>query len=124
MNDELLEKLAGRRSSPHPLVVSRSTDITAPLNYHSPPAEVKAWLAAKGFKENTVQSLGILNGAQLFSLNKEELRTVSSEEGARVYGQIMIHKALLEDVHNASELEAAMKKQKLKIGLHTESELV
>lgn len=54
MNDELLEKLAGRRSSPHPLVVSRSTDITAPLNYHSPPAEVKAWLAAKGFKEKWV----------------------------------------------------------------------
>ncbi|KAJ0000861.1 hypothetical protein NQD34_005881 [Periophthalmus magnuspinnatus] len=63
-----------------------------------------------------VESLGILNGAQLFSLNKAELCTVSPQEGARVYSQIMVQKALLEDVRKASELEAAMEKQKLKIG--------
>lgn len=44
----------------------------------------------------TIQSLGILTGAQLFSLNKEELRAVSPEEGTRVYSQIMVQKSLLE----------------------------
>ncbi|XP_042248104.1 epidermal growth factor receptor kinase substrate 8-like protein 1a [Thunnus maccoyii] len=124
MNDELLQRLAGKRSSGRPLVVPRTADTSSPLNYHSPPAEVEAWLTAKGFSQQTVQSLGILNGAQLFSLNKEELRTVSPEEGVRVYSQIMVQKALLEDVRKATELETVMEKQKLKIDLESESEVV
>lgn len=44
----------------------------------------------------TVDALGVLTGAQLFSLQKEELRAVSPEEGARVYSQITVHRALLE----------------------------
>uniref|UniRef100_A0A3B4AKN3 SH3 domain-containing protein n=1 Tax=Periophthalmus magnuspinnatus TaxID=409849 RepID=A0A3B4AKN3_9GOBI len=116
INDELLERLAGRRGSTRPPVVSKAADTSSPLDYHSPAPEVKAWLHNKGFNEQTVESLGILNGAQLFSLNKAELCTVSPQEGARVYSQIMVQKALLEDVRKASELEAAMEKQKLKIG--------
>ncbi|XP_029292928.1 epidermal growth factor receptor kinase substrate 8-like protein 1a [Cottoperca gobio] len=118
MNDELLQRLAEKRGSNRRLVVPRSADTSTPLNYHSPSAEVEAWLTAKGFNQQTVQSLGILNGAQLFSLNKEELRTVSPEEGARIYSQITVQKALLEDVRKATELETAMEKQKLKITLN------
>lgn len=120
MNDELLQRLAEKRGSVRPLVVPRTADTSVPLNYHSPAAEVEAWLTAKGFSQQTVQSLGILTGAQLFSLNKEELRTVSPEEGARVYSQIMVQKALLEDVRKATELETVMEKQKLKLDLRSE----
>ncbi|MBN3300541.1 ES8L1 protein, partial [Amia calva] len=95
MNDELLQRLA-RGGASRPLVIPRSSDTSAPLDYNSPPHEVQGWLQAKGFNEQTVQCLGVLTGAQLFSLNKEELRSVSPQEGTRVYSQIMVQKSLLE----------------------------
>lgn len=49
MNDELLQRLAEKRGSVRPLVIPRTPDTAAPLNYHSPPAEVEAWLTTKGF---------------------------------------------------------------------------
>lgn len=49
MNDELLQRLADKRGSARPLVVPRTAETSAPLNYHSPSAEVAAWLTAKGF---------------------------------------------------------------------------
>ncbi|XP_077940085.1 epidermal growth factor receptor kinase substrate 8-like protein 1a isoform X1 [Gasterosteus aculeatus] len=119
VNDELLRRIVVRRDSLRPPVLPTSADIT-PLNYHSPSADVEAWLRTKGFTQQTVQRLSVLNGAQLFALQKEELRAVAPEEGARVYSQIMVQKALLEDVHKATELKTAMEKQKLKIGLISE----
>ena len=44
----------------------------------------------------TITSLGVLTGAQLFSLNKEELRTVCPDDGARVFSQVTVQKAALE----------------------------
>ncbi|KAK0151798.1 Epidermal growth factor receptor kinase substrate 8-like protein 1 [Merluccius polli] len=97
VNDELLQRLAiGQSGSVRPLVIPRTIDTCTPVDYHSTPQEVEIWLSAKGFSQETVQCLGVLSGAQLFSLNKDELRTVLPQEGTRVYSQVMVQKALLE----------------------------
>ncbi|KAI4881812.1 hypothetical protein NFI96_029759 [Prochilodus magdalenae] len=125
VNDELLRRLTnGKAALSKPLVIHRSSDTAVPLDYRSPPAEVEAWLRGKGFSEPTVQCLRVLTGAQLFSLNKEELRAVIPEEGARVYSQLTVQKALLEDVKKASELEAVMEKQKMKVDFEVENPLI
>ncbi|XP_057178076.1 epidermal growth factor receptor kinase substrate 8-like protein 1 isoform X1 [Triplophysa rosa] len=121
VNDELLQRLtSGKNLSPR-LTIPRSTDTTAQLDYSSPPDEVENWLRKKGFSQPTVQCLGVLNGAQLFSLNKEELRAVIPEEGARVYSQLTVQRALLEDARRSTELETVMERQKMKVDLKLES---
>ncbi|XP_037611730.1 epidermal growth factor receptor kinase substrate 8-like protein 1 [Sebastes umbrosus] len=122
MNDELLQRLTnGKAGLNKPLVIPRSSETNLPLDYHSPQDEVAEWLRGKGFSEPTVSCLGVLTGAQLFSLNKEELRAVIPDEGARVYSQITVQKTLLEDARRATELEAVMEKQKMKVDLTVES---
>ncbi|XP_067876122.1 epidermal growth factor receptor kinase substrate 8-like protein 1 isoform X2 [Heterodontus francisci] len=116
MNEELLRRIAdGRTTQPKIIHVQKTLDTSVPLNYDSSPSEVKTWLEAKGFSQVTVNSLGILTGAQLFSLQKDELRSVSPEEGTRVYSQIMVQKSVLEENRDVTELEAIMEKQKKKV---------
>lgn len=116
MNEELLLRIAnGRTSQAKSFHVHKTLDTSVPLDYNSSPSDVGTWLEAKGFNQMTVNSLGILTGAQLFSLEKEELRSVSPEEGARVYSQVMVHKAWLEENRSITELEAIMQKQKKKV---------
>lgn len=45
---------------------------------------------------STINRLGVLTGAQLFSLNKEELKSVCPDDGARVYSQVTVQKAAVE----------------------------
>ncbi|XP_048409025.2 epidermal growth factor receptor kinase substrate 8-like protein 3 [Stegostoma tigrinum] len=55
---------------------------------HSTSSEVTAWLQKKGFSKITVKSLGILTGAQLMSLTKEEMKVINNVEGPIVYNEI------------------------------------
>ncbi|KAM4701306.1 epidermal growth factor receptor kinase substrate 8-like protein 3 isoform 2-T4 [Discoglossus pictus] len=61
---------------------------TPNLQPSSRPEEVTAWLQEKGFSNITVRCLGILRGAQLLELSREDLRAVCPEEGSRVYSQL------------------------------------
>ncbi|XP_048859025.1 epidermal growth factor receptor kinase substrate 8-like protein 3b [Brienomyrus brachyistius] len=70
--DRFPEQPQGLRSAP-------------PLNMMSQPEDVRAWLEFKGFSKITVRSLGVLRGAQVLALTREELKTVCPEEGARVF---------------------------------------
>lgn len=123
VNEELQARLAQGRSGP-----SRTAPgprIPEPqLSPRSDASEVRAWLQAKGFSTRTVDALGVLTGAQIFSLQKEEFQTVSPQEGARVYSQVTVQRALLEDKEKVSELEVVMEKQKKKVEGEMETEVI
>ncbi|RXM34514.1 Epidermal growth factor receptor kinase substrate 8-like protein 2 [Acipenser ruthenus] len=105
VNDELLKRITTNKTQPptRNFKVERAQSALVPLNFDSEAGQVKAWLEGKGFSKPTVQSLGILTGAQLFSLNKEELKAVCGDEGSRVYSQITVQKAQLEKMQSALE---------------------
>uniref|UniRef100_A0A4W5K1H6 SAM domain-containing protein n=1 Tax=Hucho hucho TaxID=62062 RepID=A0A4W5K1H6_9TELE len=100
VNDELLKRITSNKSQPpgRNFRVERPLDSSSapPLTLDCSPPQVTAWLNAKGFSKPTVECLGNLTGAQLFSLNKEELKAVCGDEGSRVYSQTTVQKAQLE----------------------------
>ncbi|XP_033992183.1 LOW QUALITY PROTEIN: epidermal growth factor receptor kinase substrate 8-like [Trematomus bernacchii] len=88
------------------------------VGYDSSPESVREWLQSKGFSPVTITSLGVLTGAQLFSLNKEELRTVCPDDGARVFSQVTVQKAALER-GSGSELQEIMRRRQEKLAAIT-----
>ncbi|XP_004403878.1 PREDICTED: epidermal growth factor receptor kinase substrate 8-like protein 2 [Odobenus rosmarus divergens] len=111
VNDELIKKISHIKAQPQRhFRVERSQPVGLPLTYESGPEEVRAWLEAKAFSARIVENLGILTGPQLFSLNKDELKKVCGEEGIRVYSQLTVQKAVLEEQQGGSELEELISK--------------
>ncbi|NWW20853.1 ES8L2 protein, partial [Falcunculus frontatus] len=98
LNDELLKKITNNKIQPphRNFKVEKPQQVFVPLTFESSTEEVKAWLEAKSFSRETVEHLGILTGAQLFSLNREELKKVCGDEGNRVYSKITVEKNQLE----------------------------
>ncbi|XP_077086127.1 epidermal growth factor receptor kinase substrate 8a isoform X9 [Siphateles boraxobius] len=116
VQDELMHRLTLGRSAQKKLSApSRSSSLPAlNITYDSTPEEVTAWLQLKGFSAVTITSLGVLTGAQLFSLNKDELKTVCPDDGARVFSQISVQKAALER-SSGSELQEIMRRRQEKL---------
>ncbi|XP_037315816.2 epidermal growth factor receptor kinase substrate 8a isoform X3 [Pungitius pungitius] len=115
VQDELMHRLTLGRSAQKKLPVpSRGGLPSNSITYDSSAEDVKAWLEAKGFSPVTITSLGVLTGAQLFSLNKEELRTVCPDDGARVFSQVTVQKAALER-SSGSELQEIMRRRQEKL---------
>ncbi|XP_040885683.1 epidermal growth factor receptor kinase substrate 8a isoform X2 [Toxotes jaculatrix] len=120
VQDELMHRLTlGRSAQKKFQVPSHSGSLpSVSITYDSSPDDVKAWLEAKGFSPVTITSLGVLTGAQLFSLNKEELKTVCPDDGARVYSQVTVQKAALEK-SSGSELQEIMRRRQEKLAAST-----
>ncbi|XP_041833476.1 epidermal growth factor receptor kinase substrate 8a isoform X4 [Melanotaenia boesemani] len=120
VQDELAHRLTlGRSAQKKFQVPSRSSSLPSiSITYDSSPEDVKAWLEAKGFSPVTISSLGVLTGAQLFSLNKEELKTVCPDDGARVFSQVTVQKAALEK-SSGSELQEIMRRRQEKLAAST-----
>ncbi|XP_051544385.1 epidermal growth factor receptor kinase substrate 8-like isoform X4 [Myxocyprinus asiaticus] len=116
VQDELLHRLTlGRSAQKKFQPPARSTSLSSVnITYDSTPDEVKTWLQLKGFSAVTINSLGVLTGAQLFSLNKDELKTVCPDDGARVYSQVTVQKAALER-SSGSELQEVMRRRQEKL---------
>ncbi|XP_051917848.1 epidermal growth factor receptor kinase substrate 8-like protein 2 isoform X1 [Hippocampus zosterae] len=117
VNNELLMMMTANKSQPpaRKFRVERPAATQVPLMYNSNPEQVKSWLTAKGFSKATVDCLGILTGAQLFSLNKQELKAVCGDEGARVSSQITVQKTQIEKSYGDSELQEVMKRRQERI---------
>ncbi|XP_070785125.1 epidermal growth factor receptor kinase substrate 8a isoform X2 [Enoplosus armatus] len=120
VQDELMHRLTlGRSAQKKFQVPSRGGSLpSVSISYDSSPDEVKIWLEAKGFSPVTITSLGVLTGAQLFSLNKEELKTVCPDDGARVFSQVTVQKAALEK-RSGSELQEIMRRRQEKLAAST-----
>ncbi|XP_053140671.1 epidermal growth factor receptor kinase substrate 8-like protein 2 [Hemicordylus capensis] len=117
VNDELLKKITNIKvqAPQRNFKVEKAQQVHVPMTFESNAEEVKSWLEANSFSKATVDHLGILTGAQLFSLNKEELKKVCGEEGARVYSKITVQKSLLEKNRGESELQEIMKRRQERI---------
>ncbi|KAK2882795.1 epidermal growth factor receptor kinase substrate 8a isoform X2 [Channa argus] len=121
VQDELMHRLTLGRSAQKKFQAPPRGNNNLPsisITYDSSPDDVKAWLEAKGFSPVTITSLGVLTGAQLFSLNKEELKTVCPDDGARVYSQVTVQKAALEK-SSGSELQEIMRRRQEKLAAST-----
>ncbi|KAG8438510.1 hypothetical protein GDO86_004902 [Hymenochirus boettgeri] len=117
VQDELIQRLTiGRSAAQKKFSLPRQNVPAINISYSSLAGDVKSWLQAKGFSSVTVNSLGVLTGAQIFSLTKDELRAVCPE-GPRVFNQVTVQKMALQELSGSSELQEVMKKRQEKMNV-------
>lgn len=120
--DRLQEELKGRvntqQAHQRNFSIPKKSGSSASLKLtdESTQTEVKRWLESRGFSQLTVNSLGVLTGAQIFTLTKEELKMVCEDDGARVFSQLQVQKSLVKDEKKEdAELQMILKHQKRKV---------
>ncbi|XP_075883269.1 epidermal growth factor receptor kinase substrate 8-like protein 2 isoform X2 [Nelusetta ayraudi] len=116
VNVELLRKITASKTQPtvfraNPPRKERVLSNQVALTTKSTPEQVTEWLNSIGISRAATDCLGILTGAQLFSLNKEELRAVCGNEGNRVFSQVKLQKDQLEVITGDSELRQILKER-------------
>uniref|UniRef100_H2ZNN6 SH3 domain-containing protein n=1 Tax=Ciona savignyi TaxID=51511 RepID=H2ZNN6_CIOSA len=108
-NNELKSRLYYLTTNPTS-AVSSSAMI---LSKESSVEDVKSWLSSHGFSSLTIDSLSVLDGAQIFSLTKDELKMICDEEGSRVHSQLLVQKSMLSSASNGvSELDKIMQRRR------------
>jgi len=112
LQEELQErvKAQNKRSFIIPPKHVRSNSIQ--LSGDSSPEEVTQWLISHNFSDLTIESLGALNGSQLFSLTKQDLIKVCDREASRVFSQLLVQSAGSKNSSQASELDEIMRRRR------------
>lgn len=119
MSSNFMEELNNRvKSSDHgrqfvlPKNINKIPD--ASISKKSNKSEVRKWLKSLNFNEVTIESLGDLTGAQIFTLTKDELRQICDDEGNLVYSKLQIQKNLNSTI-SSKELISVLGMRKEKI---------
>uniref|UniRef100_H2ZNN7 SH3 domain-containing protein n=1 Tax=Ciona savignyi TaxID=51511 RepID=H2ZNN7_CIOSA len=112
-SSDLHEELRQRVSSQKPRNFKLPKKTAMILSKESSVEDVKSWLSSHGFSSLTIDSLSVLDGAQIFSLTKDELKMICDEEGSRVHSQLLVQKSMLSSASNGvSELDKIMQRRR------------
>ncbi|XP_039264480.2 epidermal growth factor receptor kinase substrate 8-like isoform X1 [Styela clava] len=119
--DKLREELKGRvntqqaQSRNFSIPKKSASSASLKLTEKSTQTEVMRWLESRGFSQLTINSLGVLTGAQIFTLTKEEIRMVCEDDGARVYSQLQVQKSIVKDQQKGDDELAAILNMRKKL---------
>lgn len=114
MHTELKNVLVLFRAKRHPIEIQKTPEVY--INGNSPASEVRAWLQAKAFSASVVNTLGDMDGVDLFSLTKEQLEAICGvAEGRRLHSQITISRNVTGVSDCLYEFESRIKWLKISI---------
>jgi len=120
LQEELQQRVEAQKLRNFQIVKRDVKSNTIQLSGDSKPEDVKKWLQYHQFSPNTCNTIGQLNGAQLFRLTKEDLIKVCNTEASRVYSNLLLQKSS----HKASgdkQLEEKLRRRReglTKLGIH------
>uniref|UniRef100_H2ZNN8 SH3 domain-containing protein n=1 Tax=Ciona savignyi TaxID=51511 RepID=H2ZNN8_CIOSA len=113
LHEELRQRVSSQKPRNFKLPKKTVSSSAMILSKESSVEDVKSWLSSHGFSSLTIDSLSVLDGAQIFSLTKDELKMICDEEGSRVHSQLLVQKSMLSSASNGvSELDKIMQRRR------------